>query len=135
MDGRLVILVGLGGAIGSILRYLVTEIIPSEQMPYGTITVNLLGSMLLGLMFGVIAADAIINQDYVLLFGTGLLGAFTTMSAFAMDTINLTENDFSISLFYVAITIIGSLGLAWLGYKIALMIVKIKSMLLQKFYI
>ena len=118
MDGRLVILVRLGGAIGSILRYLVTEIIPSEQMPYGTITVNLLGSMLLGLMFGVIAADAIINQDYVLLFGTGLLGAFTTMSAFAMDTINLTENDFSISLFYVAITIIGSLGLAWLGYKI-----------------
>jgi len=118
MDGRLVLLVGLGGAIGSILRYLVTEIIPSEQMPYGTITVNLLGSMLLGLMFGVIAADAIINQDYVLLFGTGLLGAFTTMSAFAMDTINLTENDFSISLFYVAITIIGSLGLAWLGYKI-----------------
>ena len=118
MDGRLVILVGLGGAIGSILRYLVTEIIPSEQMPYGTITVNLLGSMLLGLMFGVIAADAIIDQDYVLLFGTGLLGAFTTMSAFAMDTINLAENEFSITLIYVAITIIGSLLLAWLGYKI-----------------
>ena len=118
MDGRLVILVGLGGAIGSILRYLVTEIIPSEQMPCGTITVNLLGSMLLGLMFGVIAADAIIDQDYVLLFGTGLLGAFTTMSAFAMDTINLTENEFSITLIYVAITIIGSLLLAWLGYKI-----------------
>ena len=118
MDGRLVILVGLGGAIGSILRYLVTEIIPSEQMPYGTITVNLLGSMLLGLMFGVIAADAIIDQDYVLLFGTGLLGAFTTMSAFAMDTINLAENEFSITLIYVAITIIGSLVLAWLGYKI-----------------
>ena len=118
MDGRLVILVGLGGAIGSILRYLITEIIPSDQMPYGTITVNLLGSMLLGLMFGVIAADAIIDQDYVLLFGTGLLGAFTTMSAFAMDTINLTENEFSITLIYVAITIIGSLLLAWLGYKI-----------------
>ena len=118
MDGRLVILVGLGGAIGSILRYLITEIIPSDQMPYGTITVNLLGSMLLGLMFGVIAADAIIDQDYVLLFGTGLLGAFTTMSAFAMDTINLTENEFSITLIYVAITIIGSLVLAWLGYKI-----------------
>ena len=118
MDGRLLILVGLGGAIGSILRYLITEIIPSDQMPYGTITVNLLGSMLLGLMFGVIAADAIIDQDYVLLFGTGLLGAFTTMSAFAMDTINLAENEFSITLIYVAITIIGSLLLAWLGYKI-----------------
>ena len=66
MDVRLVLLVGLGGAIGSILRYLVTEIIPSNQMPYGTITVNLLGSMLLGIMFGAIAADAIISQDNML---------------------------------------------------------------------
>ncbi len=118
MDGRLVLLVGLGGAIGSILRYLITEIIPSNQMPYGTITVNLLGSMLLGIMFGAIAADAIINQDYVLLFGTGLLGAFTTMSAFAMDTVTLTEDEISTTFIYVIITIVGSLGLAWLGYKI-----------------
>ena len=118
MDGRLVLLVGLGGAIGSILRYFVTEVIPSNQMPFGTVTVNLLGSMILGIMFGAIAADAAINQEYALLFGTGLLGAFTTMSAFAMDTINLTENEFSITLIYVAITIIGSLVLAWLGYKI-----------------
>ncbi|MBF27110.1 MAG: fluoride efflux transporter CrcB [Euryarchaeota archaeon] len=118
MDGRLVLLVGLGGAIGSILRYLITEIIPSNQMPYGTITVNLLGSMLLGIMFGAIAADAIINQDYVLLFGTGLLGAFTTMSAFAMDTVTLTENEISTTFIYVIITIVGSLGLAWSGYKI-----------------
>ena len=118
MDGRLVLLVGLGGAIGSILRYLITEIIPSNQMPYGTITVNLLGSMLLGIMFGAIAADAIINQDYVLLFGTGLLGAFTTMSAFAMDTITLTEDEISTTFIYVIITIVGSLGLAWAGYKI-----------------
>tara|TARA_Y100000768_G_scaffold183880_1_gene137697 strand:- start:72 stop:446 length:375 start_codon:yes stop_codon:yes gene_type:complete len=118
MDGRLVLLVGLGGAIGSILRYLITEIIPSNQMPYGTITVNLLGSMLLGIMFGAIAADAIINQDYVLLFGTGLLGAFTTMSAFAMDTVTLTEDEISTTFIYVVITIVGSLGLAWSGYKI-----------------
>ena len=67
MDGRLVLLVGLGGAIGSILRYLVTEVIPSNQMPFGTITVNLLGSMMLGIMFGAIAADAAINQEYALL--------------------------------------------------------------------
>ena len=118
MDGRLVLLVGLGGAIGSILRYLITEIIPSNQMPYGTITVNLLGSMLLGIMFGAIAADAIINQDYVLLFGTGLLGAFTTMSAFAMDTVTLTEDEISTTFIYALITIVGSIGLAWSGYKI-----------------
>ena len=118
MDVRLVLLVGLGGAIGSILRYLITEIIPSNQMSYGTITVNLLGSMLLGIMFGAIAADAAINQEYALLFGTGLLGAFTTMSAFAMDTVNLSENEFSTTFIYATITIVGSLGLAWAGYKI-----------------
>ena len=118
MDVRLVLLVGLGGAIGSMLRYLATEIIPSNHMPYGTISVNLVGSMLLGIMFGAIAADVIINQNYVLLFGTGVLGAFTTMSAFAMDTVTLSEDELSKTVIYVTITIFGSIGFAWLGYKL-----------------
>ncbi len=118
MDVRLVLLVGLGGAVGSMLRYLATEIIPSNHMPYGTISVNLVGSMLLGIMFGAIAADVIINQNYVLLFGTGVLGAFTTMSAFAMDTVTLSEDELSKTVIYITITIFGSIGFAWLGYKL-----------------
>lgn len=118
MDVRLVLLVGLGGAIGSMLRYLATEIIPSNHIPYGTISVNLVGSMLLGIMFGAIAADVIINQNYVLLFGTGVLGAFTTMSAFAMDTVTLSEDELSKTVIYIMITIVGSIGFAWLGYKL-----------------
>ena len=118
MDVRLVLLVGLGGAIGSMLRYLATEIIPSNDIPYGTISVNLVGSMLLGIMFGAIAADVIINQNYVLLFGTGVLGAFTTMSAFAMDTVTLSEDELSKTVIYITITIFGSIGFAWLGYKL-----------------
>ena len=118
MDVRLVLLVGLGGAIGSMLRYLATEIIPSNHMPYGTISVNLIGSMLLGIMFGAIAADVIINQNYILLFGTGVLGAFTTMSAFAMDTVTLSEDELSKTVIYITITIVGSIGFAWLGYKL-----------------
>jgi len=118
MDVRLVLLVGLGGAIGSMLRYLATEIIPSNHIPYGTISVNLVGSMLLGIMFGAIAADVIINQNYLLLFGTGVLGAFTTMSAFAMDTVTLSEDELSKTVIYITITIFGSIGFAWLGYKL-----------------
>ena len=118
MDVRLILLVGLGGAIGSMLRYLATEIIPSNDIPYGTISVNLVGSMLLGIMFGAIAADVIINQNYVLLFGTGVLGAFTTMSAFAMDTVTLSEVELSKTVIYITITIFGSIGFAWLGYKL-----------------
>ena len=118
MDVRLILLVGLGGAIGSMLRYLATEIIPSNHMPYGTISVNLVGSMLLGIMFGAIAADVIINQNYILLFGTGVLGAFTTMSAFAMDAVTLSEDELSKTVIYITITIFGSIGFAWLGYKL-----------------
>ena len=118
MDVRLVLLVGLGGAIGSMLRYLAIEIIPSNDIPYGTISVNLVGSMLLGIMFGAVAADVIINQNYVLLFGTGVLGAFTTMSAFAMDTVTLSEDELSKTVIYITITIFGSIGFAWLGYKL-----------------
>ena len=118
MDVRLVLLVGLGGAIGSMLRYLATEIIPSNHIPYGTISVNLVGSMLLGIMFGAVAADVIINQNYLLLFGTGVLGAFTTMSAFAMDTVTLSEDELSKTVIYITITIVGSIGFAWLGYKL-----------------
>ena len=118
MDVRLILLVGLGGSIGSMLRYVATEIIPSNHIPYGTISVNLVGSMLLGIMFGAIAADVIINQNYILLFGTGVLGAFTTMSAFAMDTVTLSEDELSKTVIYTTITIVGSIGFAWLGYKL-----------------
>ena len=114
------LLVGIGGAIGAILRYIISDIMPSEGLPYGTITVNLIGSLLLGFMFGAIAADALISQDNLLLFGTGVLGAFTTMSAFAMDTVNLSENEFSTAMIYVTLTIMGSIGLAWSGYRIGI---------------
>ena len=120
MEGRLMLLVGIGGAIGAILRYVISDIIPSDEFPYGTITVNLLGSLILGFMFGAIAADALISQDNLLLFGTGLLGAFTTMSTFAMETVNLSENEISTTFLYVILTISGSIGLAWSGYRIGI---------------
>lgn len=120
MESRLMLLVGIGGAIGAMLRYAITDIMPSDELPYGTITVNLLGSLLLGIIFGALAADALINQDNLLLFGTGLLGAFTTMSAFAMETVKLSENEISTAFFYIIITIVGSVGLAWTGYKVGM---------------
>jgi CrcB protein len=120
MEGRLMLLVGIGGAIGAMLRYVISDIIPSDEFPYGTITVNLLGSLILGFMFGAIAADALISQDNLLLFGTGLLGAFTTMSTFAMETVNLSENEISTTFLYVILTISGSIGLAWSGYRVGI---------------
>ena len=78
----------------------------------------MLGRLLIGVIFCLFDAEAVIYQDYVIFFGSGLLGAFTTMSAFAMDTVNLSENEIYITFIYVTISIVGSLGLAWSGYKI-----------------
>ena len=117
MEARLVLLVALGGAIGAALRYIISNIIPAETMPYGTMTVNLVGSLLLGIMFGALAAGALISQDNLLLFGTGVLGAFTTMSTFALETIQLSQKAPSSAAMYVTLAIIGSLTFAWAGYR------------------
>ena len=93
MDLRLVALVAAGGAIGAVARYALQQWLPSDSLPWGTMTANLVGSLLLGILLGAVAAGATVGDEVVLLFGTGLLGAFTTMSAFAVDSIRLAENN------------------------------------------
>lgn len=79
-------LVGLGGAFGAVLRYLVSEFLAERDYPLGTITVNVLGSFALGLVtFGDVGGTA------SLFIGVGGLGAFTTFSSFSYETVRLWE--------------------------------------------
>ena len=87
------LLVLLGGAVGAPTRYLTDVIVQSRRssvLPWGTITVNLVGSFLLGLVAGLTyAAHA---PDWVLtLVGTGFCGALTTFSTFSYETVRLAE--------------------------------------------
>ena len=59
----------------------------------------------------------------MLLFGTGVLGAFTTMSAFAVDSIRLAESNASSTLIMITTTILGSIALAWLGWRFSTSII------------
>ena len=86
MDSKLLALVALGGAMGAVLRYSIQSMVGADSAPYATLGVNLVGSLLLGVLFGAIAAGTVISEGSVLLVGTGLLGAFTTMSTFAKWT-------------------------------------------------
>lgn len=82
-----VVLVGLGGAVGAVLRYLVGESLPADPFPWGTLAVNVLGSFALGLVvFGSVGGDA------ALLVGTGACGAFTTFSSFSVAGVRLWES-------------------------------------------
>jgi fluoride exporter len=83
-------LVGVGGAVGAIARYLVGTLVQPADAPFpiDTLTVNVLGSFVLGL---VVLSGA--GSELVLLVGIGACGAFTTFSSFSVDTLRLWESD------------------------------------------
>lgn len=81
-------LVATGGTIGAVLRHLVGLAVSDEWLPLGTLTVNVIGSFALGLFTFLSLGD-----DALLLLGTGACGSFTTFSSFAVDTVELWENN------------------------------------------
>mgnify|MGYP002005480673 CR=1 FL=1 len=113
METKILALVGFGGAIGAILRYLIGESVP-EGYPWGTLIVNLLGSFLLGVIVGLT-----LSAEIGILLGTGVMGAFTTMSTYSVDVIEMFEkNDYGSGMSYLAITLLGCPLLAYCGMKI-----------------
>lgn len=105
-------IVGTGGAIGALLRQYVSASMEIEDFPFGTFTVNVLGSFALGLVtfLGV-------NTDLVLLFGTGVCGSFTTYSSYSFETVRLWETgDQGRAVLNAVGTFVcaaGAIGLAW----------------------
>ena len=80
-------LVGTGGAIGALCRHYLSAAVDVEGVPLGTLTVNVIGSFVLGLL-----TFAGLNSDLVLFLGTGACGSFTTFSSFSVDTVRLWES-------------------------------------------
>ena len=117
MDGRLLALVAIGGAIGATLRYVVQSSFEPDSSPYATISVNLIGSLLLGVIFGAMSAGFDVSEGAIAILATGILGSFTTMSAFAMDYVEYSDDSVSSAIAYLIVTIFGSIGLAMVGYR------------------
>jgi len=110
-------LVALGGAVGAVLRFYLSETLPSEAFPWATLSVNLMGSFLLGVVMAATLVDAL-GETQALLLGVGLLGAFTTMSTFSVETVMMVEDGRwrRAGLYVVASAVVGPL-LAWFGWK------------------
>ena len=88
------IVVGLGGGVGSMLRYTLGEAVhrfAGPLFPWGTLSVNLLGSFLIGVMWEM-SNQMIVSVNTRLFVMTGLLGAFTTFSTFSLETLNLIRD-------------------------------------------
>ena len=82
------LVVALGGGIGAVLRFWVGQNVP---FPYGTFTVNVIGSFFIGIFFAISLQP--LDDKGSLFFMTGLLGGFTTLSAFSLDVLKLYEDD------------------------------------------
>ena len=87
-------LIATGGATGALLRYWVSNgvhAICGRGFPYGTLTVNIVGSMLMGLLYVFLFERMDVNTEWRAGLIIGLLGAFTTFSTFSIETLNLIE--------------------------------------------
>lgn len=113
---KALILVGLGGAIGAIFRYTVTQYLITERFPLATLTVNVLGSLLIGIAYVLIVERMVVSHDLKYLLIAGFLGAFTTFSTFSLDTIKLIEaGQLAMAGTYIASSLVACCLATWLG--------------------
>lgn len=119
-----ILLVGAGGFIGSIFRYMTVLSIDRKMnaaFPYGTLTVNVVGSFVLGFLIAVFLRKTGIHPvEWRLFLATGFCGGFTTFSAFAAENVSLFDQKFpATALLYIAISVTGGLLAVWAGFAVA----------------
>lgn len=116
-------LVGLGGFAGALLRYglggWVHRRLPLTTFPAGTLVVNLLGCLALGLMAGLMESRQALGPQVRLFAMVGLLGGFTTFSTFGWETLAMLRDGETLrAVVNVGLQVVGGLMLAWLGYAL-----------------
>ncbi|MCK0130613.1 fluoride efflux transporter CrcB [Flavobacteriaceae bacterium F08102] len=112
------LMVFIGGGLGSVARYLVTKYfnVAKESIAYGTLTVNVLGSFLIGVILGYVLKSNGLTQNQTLLLATGFCGGFTTFSAFAYENmVFLKAGDYVYFFSYTLATFALGLAAVFLG--------------------
>lgn len=113
-----ILLVSAGGIVGSILRFIIGQHFNNNSFPYGTLIVNLIGSLFLGFILGFCT-----SKYWTLLLATGFSGAFTTFSTFNWDILQfLQHGQFTKATSYLGISIGLGLLLIYTGYSLSIVV-------------
>lgn len=116
---KALLIVGIGGGIGSSFRYLtsvLTQKYIQSLFPWATFLVNVIGCLLIGFLIGFFTKQQVENTELKLLFITGFCGGFTTFSAFALENIKLFQGGNSLlALLYIALSVLLGILAVWGG--------------------
>ncbi len=114
-----IIVIGIGGAIGAFLRYVISGITYKffdGLFPYGTLSVNLLGALFIGLLWG-ISEKITFSPDLRIFVFVGILGAFTTFSTYTLETLNLLrDGEIKIAMMNILVSNIFGILLVFAGF-------------------
>jgi len=118
-----ILFIASGGAIGAVMRFGVSNGVHAllgRDFPYGTLTVNVLGSLFIGFFYITLLERLSLGPEWRAFIIIGVLGAFTTFSTFSLETFNLIENgELAKALLNVVLSVSVCLLAAWIGILIA----------------
>ncbi len=116
---RNILIVGLGGMMGSILRYLVYQAWGNQSFPFATLLINVAGSLLIGLVVGFGSKNGSF-AEWQLFLATGVCGGFTTFSAFSLECVQLLQQNRNIAaVSYAAASVLCGMLAAFAGFFIS----------------
>jgi fluoride exporter len=109
----------LGGGLGAVARYGLSGLLVRGSFPLGTLAVNILGSFCIGLVIATLLVRAA-APEWRLFLATGLMGGFTTFSAFALETVQMLDRAaWSSAAVYICASVIGCVLACFVGLRIA----------------
>ncbi len=114
------LLVGFGGALGSMLRYGASVLLNHKWFPWATLAVNILGCFVIGVVFALSIRQEPLAGSWKLFLASGLCGGFTTFSAFSLENMGLLQSGkYGAAMAYTAASILLGIAATFAGYQLA----------------